>query len=83
MIDLGLVSIALALLCLAAERRLHTRGLLLTGALLAFLSCVTLLVLGVTDGVPAVLAASAGVCVASVGGVFLLARRIRRARRTR
>jgi hypothetical protein len=80
MILLGLVSIVVALLCLTAERHLKTRGLLVSGAVLALLTGAVLLWIGATDGVLGVLAVSIGACVASVGGVFLIVRSIRQPR---
>ena len=78
MVLLGLISLVAALLCLAAQRHLGTRALLFSGAALSLVSVVALLTIGVTDGVLAVLAVSAGVCVASVGSVVLIRRSVRR-----
>ncbi len=76
MIALGLISVAVALVLLLAEAHLSTGGLIASGAVLALVCGVTLLLIGAAAGLPAVLAVAAAASVAGVGGVALLGRSI-------
>ncbi len=83
MIALGLVALFVAAVLLLAEAHLSTGGLIASGAVLALVCGVALLTIGTTAGLVPVLAVSAGVCVASVGGLVLLRRSIGSVRRVR
>ncbi len=83
MLALGLASVAVALLLLVAEAHLSTGGLIASGAVLALVSGVALLLVGASAGFVAVLTISAGVCVAALGGLGLLVRSLRPTRRLR
>ena len=82
-VALGLVSLAIAGLLLLAESHLSTGGLIGAVALVAFAAGVALLLIGAAAGLPAVIAVSGGVWVASVGGLVLLGRSLRTVRRLR
>jgi membrane protein implicated in regulation of membrane protease activity len=82
-VALGFVSVAVAVLLLLAEAHLSTGGLIAGGAVLALVCGVTLLLIGAAAGLLAVLAVSAGVCLASVGGLALLGRSLRPVKRMR
>jgi membrane protein implicated in regulation of membrane protease activity len=75
-IPLGLTLLAVALVLLLAEAHLSTGGMIASGAILALVCGVTLLLIGAAAGLPTVLAVSTGGSVAAVGGVALLGRSI-------
>ncbi len=83
MLTLGLVLIVVAALLVLAEAHLSTGGLIASGAVLALIGGVALLLLGAGAGVLSVLAVSAAVCVAAVTGLALLWRAVRPAGRVR
>lgn len=83
MLALGLGSLVLAVVLLLAEAHLSTGGLIGAVALVSLVCGVTLLLVGASAGLLAVLAVSGGVCVVSVGGLVLLGRSLRPARRLR
>jgi membrane protein implicated in regulation of membrane protease activity len=77
---LALVLVLVALLLLLAEAHLSTGGLVGAGAAIALVSGLALLLIGAGAGVLAVLAVSAAVGAAAVGGLVLLGRSVRSTR---
>ncbi len=66
-----------------AEAHLTTGGLIACGAAIALISGVSLLLVGAGAGLPAVLVVAGVVGAASAGGVVLMGRSVRSARRLR
>lgn len=77
MAPLGLVCVAVAVMLLLVEAHLSTGGLVAALAVGAALGGVALLLAGAAGGLTAVVAVAAGVCVVALGGLALVARRLR------
>ena len=83
MLTLGLVFVLMALGLALAEAHLSTGGLIATGAAIALVAGVVLLLAGAGASAVFVIAAAVVLCGASAGGLVLFARSVRALRRAR
>jgi membrane protein implicated in regulation of membrane protease activity len=80
---IGLVLVVVAVVLILAEAHLTTGGLIASGALVALVSGVTLVLIGAGAGLLAVLAVAAGVLAASLAGLLAVGRSLRSVRSRR
>jgi membrane-bound ClpP family serine protease len=79
----GLVLVVVAVVLVLAEAHLTTGGLIASGALVALVSGVTLVLIGAGAGLLAVFAVAAGVLVASLAALVFVGRSLRSVRSRR